>query len=307
MTDQQDNKQNRAEHDAAKPASVMNCDDIRELLTDYMARELGESRSAFVREHLRLCPACQSVAQEIARTFDLMRETEGTYPDKLSDRHRARIRRAYRHPLIAWIETHHELVSVISAGIVIILILAFVTILTVLISHRPVREIPVDVVVPEKITLDKIPDPGTPIELPFAPHPVTPPTPEPVAPDAPGVETTAPEPEPAPVAAVQPVAQEPDELTALLDRASQDVAADLPATEPGQVRAERVELVPGETVARASQEDLQVIRRARLLGFLLILVTGLAVLVVALRIRRRAQMQPGEDDGITDEGPPPLE
>ncbi|TFH15251.1 MAG: hypothetical protein E4H02_08280 [Lentisphaerales bacterium] len=306
MTDQQDNKQNGAGRDGVKPTRVMNCDDIRELLTDYMARELGESRSAFVREHLRLCPACQSAAHEIARAFDLIRETEGAYPDRLSDRHRARIRRAYRHPLIAWIETHHELVSVISAGTVIILILAFVTMITVLLRYRPVREIPVDVVIPEKITLDEIPNPDTPLVLPVAPHTSPPPPPEPVIPPDPATETTGEEPEASSEQITTPVpdALEPDELTMLLDRATLESDQDGPADQPGVHSGEPV---TDSAVVPASEDDLRVIRRARMLGLLVIAFIGLASIIAAFRIRRRTRMLDIEDDGVTDEGPPPLE
>ena len=80
-----------------KAVAAMKCEDIQALLTDYMTRELGESQSALVREHLRMCPVCQNAAREITEAFDLLhvaRKVGAGRPDRLSDERRARIRRA---------------------------------------------------------------------------------------------------------------------------------------------------------------------------------------------------------------------
>jgi len=74
----------------------MKCEDIRDLLTDYVTRELGESRALLVREHVRKCHECQTAAREIAEAMDLLREADGGFasmPGQLSDKRKSRIRR----------------------------------------------------------------------------------------------------------------------------------------------------------------------------------------------------------------------
>jgi hypothetical protein len=105
----------------------MKCHDIRELLTDYVNRELGDSRSALVREHVRKCPECQTETREIAEALDLLRKAEGGFarmPGELSNRRKRRIGRAYRHPIIGWIEANHVAFSMITAIVLALTIVA---------------------------------------------------------------------------------------------------------------------------------------------------------------------------------------
>ncbi|MFC1498606.1 anti-sigma factor family protein [Verrucomicrobiota bacterium] len=106
----------------------MKCEDIQEVLFDYMARELGDARSVLVREHMRKCEQCRSEAAEIQATIDLLRtdsKDDAGIPDHLSEERRARIIRALAHPVIHWIERHHILVSVIVTIMVIVVLLGF--------------------------------------------------------------------------------------------------------------------------------------------------------------------------------------
>ena len=92
----------------------MNCEDIRSVLFDYMSRELGQARADLVREHLRRCPDCQVEAARIRNMLDLLQEASragAAAPARLSDERRARIVRAFMHPVLDWIYVHHILVS----------------------------------------------------------------------------------------------------------------------------------------------------------------------------------------------------
>ncbi|MBM4143634.1 MAG: hypothetical protein FJ225_08610 [Lentisphaerae bacterium] len=102
------------------------CDEIQAVLFDYMTRELGPARSELVREHLRKCPACQTAAAEIRATLDLLREASGDragVPARLSDERRRRLRWAFAHPVLNWIERHHVLVSLIATVLAVALAL----------------------------------------------------------------------------------------------------------------------------------------------------------------------------------------
>ena len=98
------------------------CSDIGEVLFDYMTHELGEARSLLVREHLRKCETCQARAAEIQATLDLLAGASvgrRAVPERLSDAHHARLLRALTHPLLDWIYTHHVLISVLTAALVL--------------------------------------------------------------------------------------------------------------------------------------------------------------------------------------------
>jgi predicted anti-sigma-YlaC factor YlaD len=113
----------RGPEDSAPDAwkKIMKCDEIRDLLFDYLCRELGQARSALVREHLRKCSDCQAAAAEIQATLDVLGKARSAtgMPDHLSPRHRARIIRASMHPVLDWVE-RHVLVSIITALIAIV-------------------------------------------------------------------------------------------------------------------------------------------------------------------------------------------
>ena len=98
--------------------NVMKCEEIQDALFDYMARELGESRSELVREHLRRCAACSRAASEIQETLSLL-ETDSRQasdiPEALSDEHRKRVIRSIAHPILDWSYRHHGLVSTVVA------------------------------------------------------------------------------------------------------------------------------------------------------------------------------------------------
>ena len=96
--------------------SQVRCEDIQELLFDYMSRELGQARSVLVREHLRKCEACTRQAAEIQSTLDLLSNAskeETNAPSKLTDERRKKLYWWYSHPIMLWIEQHHMIVSLI--------------------------------------------------------------------------------------------------------------------------------------------------------------------------------------------------
>lgn len=101
------------------------CEDIQDVLFDYMSRELGAARSDLVREHLRKCENCQAVAQEVQSTLDLLHSASrlDAGDKRLTDDRHRRVLRALTHPVIHWIERHHILVSFAVAGLVLLAVL----------------------------------------------------------------------------------------------------------------------------------------------------------------------------------------
>jgi len=102
--------------------SFMKCEEIQGVLFDFMTRELGESRSELVREHLRGCPVCTRSAAEIQETLTLLEtdsRQQSQIPESLSDEHRKRVIRSITHPILDWIYRHHKLVSIVAAIVAI--------------------------------------------------------------------------------------------------------------------------------------------------------------------------------------------
>jgi predicted anti-sigma-YlaC factor YlaD len=121
-------KRPSAQDSAAAPEAwkkIMKCDEIRELLFDYLCHELGEGRSTLVREHLRKCPDCQAAATEMQNTLDVLGKASksGDVPDRLSPERRARIMRASMHPALDWIENHVAISAILAILIAAILIM----------------------------------------------------------------------------------------------------------------------------------------------------------------------------------------
>jgi len=101
---------------------IVKCGDIQDLLMEYSARELGESRSALVREHLLYCDECKDSFTEIMDTLSALEgasAAEDDLPSVLTEKHHARVIRALTHPVLDWIVVHHRLVASIIAAIVI--------------------------------------------------------------------------------------------------------------------------------------------------------------------------------------------
>ncbi len=122
----------------------MNCEDIQEVLFDYMTRELGDSRSALVREHVRRCPDCSRAAAQIQETLTLLEdEKDGDMPEQLSEKHRARIVRSILHPALDWIYRNHVTFSLIMAAIVIIMALCVLRMVTQIVKEIPKTTPPV--------------------------------------------------------------------------------------------------------------------------------------------------------------------
>jgi hypothetical protein len=102
---------------------VLTCEDFQGLLFAYMSRELGDTQSMFVREHIRKCDRCRSEAAEIESTLALLKSaSKADVPEdsRLTDERRKRILRAVFHPVMNWIDMHHKLVSVLLAIVALI-------------------------------------------------------------------------------------------------------------------------------------------------------------------------------------------
>lgn len=115
---------------AGKGKSKVKCSDVQDLLFDFLSKELGPSRSEYVREHLRHCLECQKAATEIQETIDLLqnaKDDEAGIPEKLSPERRARIWWALTHPFMRWVEKHHVIASAIAVVVVLIVVSILLT------------------------------------------------------------------------------------------------------------------------------------------------------------------------------------
>ncbi|OGV61807.1 MAG: hypothetical protein A2498_16290 [Lentisphaerae bacterium RIFOXYC12_FULL_60_16] len=152
-----------AQPDHHTPAvSRMACDDIQEVLFDYMTRELGGNRADLVREHLRKCDSCQAAAADIQRTLDLLHRARATdihmAPAHLSEHHHQRLIRAVLHPILDWINRHHILVSILAA-------LALVALVGIFLTTRNLWQHQTEEIVPVTVTpasVDPAPGDNTP-------------------------------------------------------------------------------------------------------------------------------------------------
>ena len=121
-------------------ASIMKCEELKEVLFDYMTRELGGSRSDLVRKHLRKCPDCSHTASEIEETLTLLQNDSkqvSHIPETLSDEHRKRVIRSITHPILDWMYRYHRLVSTITAIVVIAAVYFLVTRISSRITESP--------------------------------------------------------------------------------------------------------------------------------------------------------------------------
>lgn len=89
------------------------CARIREVLWEYLDRELGGSSAVLVREHLRRCPVCKAEAAELAKVVARLRAEDPArnVPAALSARGRRRVLWAWTHPVLAWCVLRHRWVS----------------------------------------------------------------------------------------------------------------------------------------------------------------------------------------------------
>lgn len=107
------------------PNGKMECAEIRDLLFDYMARELGKARSELVRSHLLKCDHCKKAAAEIQTTLSMLKQgadEESEMPSVLTPDRRARILWTFAHPVLDWMFLHHVLVSITAMLISLVLI-----------------------------------------------------------------------------------------------------------------------------------------------------------------------------------------
>ncbi len=115
----------------ADESPVLKCDEVQDLLLDYMSRQLGDARSAIINKHLRKCEKCRAEASEIQNTLDLLHKAsaeEAEISDHLTEQRKKRILRVIIHPVIDWMHQHHKLISVIITIVVLGIIFAFLRI-----------------------------------------------------------------------------------------------------------------------------------------------------------------------------------
>ena len=130
-------------NDNSKGQSQVPCEDIRDLLFDYMSHELGKARSQLVREHIRRCDECRKQAAEIQSTLDLLSaagKEETDIPSRLTDERRKKLYWWFTHPVMRWIENHHIIFSLVIAAI-ILAILTFVLSKAKIVEEEPEVEV----------------------------------------------------------------------------------------------------------------------------------------------------------------------
>ncbi len=99
------------------------CADIQELLFDFVSHELEPSRADLVRRHLGRCPACRAQAAELRETVMALRAaaaTDSAIPQHVSPDRRERLVWSVMHPVRDWLRTHHVLVSLLVAVILLV-------------------------------------------------------------------------------------------------------------------------------------------------------------------------------------------
>ncbi len=271
MADNEDKTNDADAEEKPSPLQIgmtMKCADIQPLLTDYMMRELGESRSALVRAHIRNCEKCQVMAKEMAEALNLLRDAgKVALPDKLSDDHRARIRRAYTHPFMSWVETHHTLVSIIAGVVLVFVVLAAMFVIHVIEKNRPKPKIVPIIMRRPGDELDDVSQ---------APEPVVRIIVEPTVTDE--------------------VVQIPGPIATDDQAVAQPEPVDAPETKPP------------EDKAASSARWLANLRKNRVFGGISLGLIAILVGLAAWFIRKAKARGAAEDeDGTTNEGPPPFE
>jgi predicted anti-sigma-YlaC factor YlaD len=121
----------------------MKCETVLERLVEYLQREAGAAQADLIRRHLESCETCRATARELSDTLELLCRDSSRrtpIPDRLSRERRARITRSYRHPLVFWVETHHTVVSVAIALVIVLLVAAT----AIWFSQRPGDSLPRD-------------------------------------------------------------------------------------------------------------------------------------------------------------------
>ncbi|MGH7831904.1 MAG: zf-HC2 domain-containing protein [Candidatus Binatia bacterium] len=81
----------------------MNCQEVKEVCSDYLDRRLAPMRMVSIQEHLRICPDCSQEMEELSKTVFLIRSLEEIEPshDFLSRVHR-KITRGREKKRSAW-------------------------------------------------------------------------------------------------------------------------------------------------------------------------------------------------------------
>ncbi|MFU8781095.1 MAG: zf-HC2 domain-containing protein [Kiritimatiellia bacterium] len=110
-----------------KKHGLIACEEIREQLSSYMLRELGEKQSRFVHEHLRLCEDCRREAARIEKAAALLRHEDGTgvvgAHAVLNEKRLARLRFTAMHPVFDWMYYRHRFVSGACAVFLVLLVI----------------------------------------------------------------------------------------------------------------------------------------------------------------------------------------
>ena len=111
------------------PTRAMACEDIQALLYDYLTHEIGRARGELIREHIRKCTTCRTAAAEMQDSINLLKggaPMDPPEPLTLSDDRRKRVWRAFMHPVLDWLYSHHIIASIVIAIVAVIVALMIV-------------------------------------------------------------------------------------------------------------------------------------------------------------------------------------
>lgn len=78
----------------SKPMKQMKCDEIQPMISAYLNKELSDAFFILVREHVRKCPNCKAVANEIQSTMAALKKADTApqeIPIKLSEERKNKI------------------------------------------------------------------------------------------------------------------------------------------------------------------------------------------------------------------------
>jgi len=102
----------------------MNCEETRELLTQYCLKDLNEARAAEVRTHLQECDGCRAAVREIEPTLDLLRDAlaaTSKAPERLPQSHRKRViygESSRTRRVIQWVTVSHPGLAIAAGTLV---------------------------------------------------------------------------------------------------------------------------------------------------------------------------------------------